>query len=416
MPPEWKATPAGLSLSLSTADGCTVEFSAKLIRQERTGVHARLSLALNDDVLAWTNGNVEKDDERVRLRNSFYLKLSAHTAAAYSKEQCKQDLDDFCGELWERWIGQAMPEELAGAEVREAVTFALEPYVVQGGGTIMFAPPGAGKSYLGLMMAVSIDAGVTKVWPVKQQKVLYLNLERADKSFSQRLGNVNAVLGLPRNRPLRMLNARGRTLTSVADGARKYVQEQGIGVTLLDSISRAGFGKLVDDEVGNTIMDSLNGLCPSWLAIAHTPRADKSHAFGSQMFDAAADLLVQVTSQRNGDDNVLGVSMKITKDNDVGRRQPTMLALEFDRAGLVGVRPARPFEFPELIDAKQNTQQEVIEYLKDKGKADASELATALDVSRNRVVQILADHSIFVGLPREGKKKPYGLKTKETTF
>ena len=47
--------------------------------------------------------------------------------------------------------------------------------------------------------------------------------------------------------------------------------------------------------IGNSFeneCNSTNSLCESWVAIAHTPRADASHVFGSVMFEAAADVVV----------------------------------------------------------------------------------------------------------------------------
>mgnify|MGYP001573377695 CR=1 FL=1 len=92
--------------------------------------------------------------------------------------------------------------ETAGAPERVLPTYILWPYIVREGGAVLCGPPGCGKGYIALLMAVSTDAGVSTIWPVQQARVLLVNLRRSDESLRQRLGNVNAALGLPRTRRL----------------------------------------------------------------------------------------------------------------------------------------------------------------------------------------------------------------------
>ena len=76
------------------------------------------------------------------------------------------------------------------------VDLMLGNYIIKGGGTILFAPPGRGKSWIGLLMACSVDSGVSDVWDVPTaRKCLFVNLERSAESVQRRLGLVNTAMG-----------------------------------------------------------------------------------------------------------------------------------------------------------------------------------------------------------------------------
>jgi hypothetical protein len=178
--------------------------TATELRKERTGVHARLDVAMNGRSLAWGVLNIDKDEERVRLSNSAYGQVNGH-AGTFDKPEMKRCVDAFCKGLWEASLGNLASTLMAGAEA-EPPEYVLDPYIVEEGGTILFAKPGRGKSFITLLMAVSIDAGdevpvERQLWRVRQQPVLFINLERGARSNAKRLGRVNTVLGLPYERP-----------------------------------------------------------------------------------------------------------------------------------------------------------------------------------------------------------------------
>src|SRR6185436_19251129 len=299
--------------------GASLTFRAEAIHQERTGVHARVAIGYHGVELAWSTFNVERDEDRVRLANSAHKHLNGQ-AQEYPASYLKNDLDKFCRGLWEAHIGDMAPEWLAGTPEPVPPRFALAPFILEGGGTIVFAHPGRGKSYLTGLMAVSIDAGTEvppsmRLWQVRQQRVLLINLERGRLSVQNRLGNINAALGLPRTRRLLTMNQRGRSLQEIIGAARRAVRDHGVGLVLLDSISRAGMGDLTENNAVNRIIDGLNGLSETWLGIAHAPRGSDEHVFGGIHFDAGADVIVRLLSQQE-EWGPLGVGIQIVKEND----------------------------------------------------------------------------------------------------
>ena len=397
------------------------QFRAERIRQERTGVHARLSLSLSGVELAWGYCNVDKDEERVRLSNSAYKMIApeyrGNGLSEYPTEYLRKDLNDFCSGLWIAHVERTMPAPMSGAEERVGPSFQLKPFILDGGGTIIFGPPGRGKSYIMLILAICLDAGLVAPWDVPVAKrVLVINLERSAASLAQRIGNVNAALGLPRSRPLHVLNARGRSLEDVFPSIQRYVAKAGIESVFLDSLSRAGLGDMNANDAVNRIVDRLNSFA-TWTALGHTPRGDTTHIYGSQMFDAAADLTVRTNSEQE-DDGPLGIGLELDKRNDVPWHKQDIIALEFDDLGLARVRPAKAGEFPAVEQSKKQTmRQAVSEFLLDcdGGVSDASTIADALDFNRSNVSAMLSrDKQQFTFVRRDGKKSLYGVAAHET--
>ncbi len=389
------------------ADGTTLRYRRRLtfgpeilieadaIRRERTGVHAKVSILASTVVLAWGVVNVEKDEERVRLTNSAYRQLTASMNGTakqlgdeYPNGYLKHEVDTFCRGLWDQHLARVLPVMDGGLEP-SLPEWWLEPYIVKDAGTILFAPPGAGKSFTMMLWAVSMDAGKsTSVWQTTQTPVLMVNLERPRDSVRRRLGAVNACLGLPRHREIAILHARGQSLADVYDGAKHWIREHQSGCVLVDSISRAGAGDLNENQAGNRIVDLLNGFGCSWVGLAHTPRADTSHTYGSVMFDAGADIIVKIKSEQE-ENGALGIGLFMEKANDLPKFPPMIYALDFTTSGLQEIRRPRKSEFPDLEAGKMTLEQEVIGFLLEEGKATATEVSEALKRSRTYIVDIL---------------------------
>jgi hypothetical protein len=251
-------------------------------------------------------------------------------------------------------------------------------------------------------MAISIDSGNHAIWNVKKSKVLYVNLERNTASIQRRIGQTNVGLKINKNRPLRVLNIRGRPLEAVKDAVRRYIKEEGIEVLFLDSISRSGQGSLTSDEETNRTIDLMNNLCPTWCAIGHTPRADSTHVFGSVHFEAGADVMVSLMSQVA--DDRMGIGLRVTKANDTPKPPMGKFALTFGPNGLLGIEKAHDGEFYELENAvKPSLLSLVIGYLQEhEGGGTATEIANELDGHRPDISTLLKNNQAFKSLGKQG--------------
>lgn len=386
-----------------------LSFQAERISDERTGVHARISILNHYEPLTWSYCSIERREERSRL---------AGAAHALIKDQCKKeelshDLDCFCAGLWDFYVSQFVPTEMEGDDTEQALSFLLYPYIIENGGTIIFAAPGRGKSFTGLLWAVSVDSGSTLFWQTQERKVLLINLERSKETLRRRLGMINHILGLPAKRPLLTLNARGKPLSQVIPACRKAIEKHHVGMIVLDSISRAGLGDLTENQPGNRIIDALSALCPTWVALGHTPRSNEDHIYGTIMIDAGADICVQLSSQLK-DDGTLGVGWQITKQNDIGLHDSKIYAFEFGETGLEGFRPARAYEFSNIEQKKPvDMLTAASEFIcsQPTGDASATQIANEFGFDRANVSRMLTKSGQFVQTRKDQRSVYYGVKT-----
>ena len=186
------------------------------------------------------------------------------------------------------------------------------------------------------------------------------------------------------------------------------IKEHDVKLVVLDSISRAGYGDLNDNRPVNKIIDTLNNTCETWLGLAHAPRGDASHVYGSVHFDAGADIIIQQVSESH--EKTLGIGLNITKANDVGKQPMKVLGYEFDDIGLKRIWVPKVSEFPELMmAAPTNTTDEVFDYLADSNGATASDLAVALGKSRSMISTILNSDNRYESAQR-GREKVFTVK------
>jgi 5S rRNA maturation endonuclease (ribonuclease M5) len=392
-------------------------FKAERIREEKTGIHARVSISTMNQMLSWSLFNVERGEDRVRLANSAYKALKGHIETdKYSEANFKADLDEFCAGLWEFYVSRFVPEAMSGNN-DSPLQYLLKPYLVDNGGTILFARPGAGKSYTSLLWAISVDAGCNKFWGVRQTNVLFINLERSKQSLARRVAHVNQALGLPANRPLFTLNARGRSLYDVLPTCQKFIKGQNIGLIVLDSISRAGYGDLNDNQAGNRIIDALSAMCGSWLALGHVSKSSEERIFGSVMQEAGADICVQLSSQSNDEKNMLGIGWEVTKTNDTARVLQSIFALEFNDNGLCNVREAIEGEFIEIEGKRKKSMgSAVIDFILNQDTADATatEIEAMTGFSRVNVCNLLnKNNGKFCKTRKDGRNQYYGVKDRK---
>ena len=383
-----------------------VRFIAQQISRAPTGIHARLTLALDHTILAYSYCNAERDEERVRLSNSAYSKLGPMVSKLYTKAEFKHDFDLFVWGLWEAWQSTFKSVEQAGDPLDMEPSFILKPYIMEGGGSILFSPPGRGKSWMGLVKAICVDAGVDDFWPVRQTRVMFVNLERSWQSVRRRITAINQALGLDPARPLLCFHARGKSLADMREPVARDIKAKGVGLLVLDSLSRTGMGDLNENRPVNATIDALNALCPTWLALAHTPRGDESHIFGGIHFEAGADIVVQLQSQTTP--KSLGLGLQVTKANDMRLPPQEVFRLSFNGFALTAFEKAREKEFGDIERGrKQPLEQAVIEYLLDKEKASATEIAEATGFNRVNVAKLLLNDNRFTRAEKVGREQLY---------
>ena len=398
-----------------------ITFKAHNIRNEKTGVHARLAIAFNGEDLAFTVCNIDRHEERNRLANFAHKCLGTDEADAsflIPKGELLLKFNQFCSRVWSKFLSVQTPEEIAGDPTVSAVDYALKPHVLTGGGTIMYGKPGKGKSFTGMMMALAVNYGTNHFWETEQGKSVFINLERPKRTMSPRIAAVSAALGLDPISNLSVMNNRGQGLVDIHDALEDYIQKKDIKFVVLDSISRAGAGDMKEDRVATRTIDMMNNLGVSWLAIAHTPKYDDSVYYGSGQYEAGADVMLRHSSAIIDDKGSIAVLLDVVKANDMPVPKPMGLHYTFDQHGLSGIRFATKDETADLIDKKTHLNDSIQEYLEEVGTAHtATQLATALNVERGNVTTALRQlykSGQLVAVATVKNEKSYGLKSNAT--
>lgn len=411
---------------IDVGEALAFEFVAQRWRRERGKPYASVAVycltpefqqLLEEDDIA-----LPKREERVRLGNSAWEALPGATAGvrsagkadgiakAYPPARLQADLLHFCRDLWPFATELDTPESLSGADAQPP-EFLIHPYVQRKGGTILFAPPGRGKSFTGLLWAYTVQYGLTNLWHTQHGNVLYVNLERSPESIAWRLACMSRALGLPeQDSPLYLLNRKGKALDDVLPAIQRWVEREQTDLVIVDSLSRVGVGDLNENRPANTAMDMLNGLPCAWVALAHTPRNDPSHVYGSVMFDAAADALVELATEEQRSQQRLGIGLKVVKGNDVPLTEREVLAYEFVVDGLIHVRGAEPGEFPELgLDNRErSTVDLILEHLEVEGRDFGAHIATAIGRAESSVSNALTTNPhLFERQQDAGTKRAY---------
>lgn len=381
-----------------------LSFRAMDVRRERTGVHAQVQIIINDVICAWSRMNLERHEDRVRLSNAAKRQLgdvAREDGTAYTDGDMRHEFDIFCAKVWDVSVDSMKAKMLVGDSMGNPIEFLAKPHILRGGGTILFGPGKYGKSYTAMLMAVATDAGLNGFWQTVKSKVMYINLERSAASIVRRLGCVNTALGLDPSRPLLVMNARGKSLQDIRDSIERSVEAEGVKVGILDSISRAGMGDLNENKPVNIIADAMNSIFQTWVGIAHTPRGDSSHIYGSVMFENAADVIVQLKSERQG--STLGVGLDVKAGNDIEQPPQMYLRYEFDEWGLKSVESARLADFPRMEEESISTESlpaatQMLNVLK-RGKMRISDLYAALpDINEQTIRSALTRRKEFIHL------------------
>ena len=396
--------------TLPTGNTLTIHLSR--LTQQVTGLHARIAISVDDTELARTVMNAERLEDRVKLANAAYKDLHGDIKKQYSPDFLKIDLAYVCANAWDCWLAASMPKQEAGQETIR-LEWLLEPYVLKGGGTILFGAPGGGKSYLGMAMVVSVDNGESRLWETGYVPSLWVNLERSPDSVRWRLAHINKALGLAANRDLLILHARGKRFRDILDLVKATIKQHDIRFVGVDSLSRMGVGSLVKDEPINEAIDMLNGLGVTWLALGHTPTSGEEHVYGGNLWTAGADITAQLTSIRRP--TITGLRLETFKSNDTPIGKPLVYALEFGPGleGLTAIHSSSLKEFPELaMRKKSGLIDDLVTYLKDVTAATATKAAHDMKLhTRPRISEALSTRTdLFVRFgPKTGQGQAYAL-------
>ena len=239
--------------------------------------------------------------------------------------------------------------------------------------------------------------------------MLFINLERPRQTLLRRDVSIREVLGVEGGSGVRYLHGKGASLSALMPIIHKFCREHPGAVLFLDSISRAGVGKLNEDITANTFVDLMGSTGATWAAIGHTPREDNSHIYGSIHFEAGEDIGVRVSSTKS--DALVGISLEMTKANDMSKPKPSYYAFEFDDRGLYTIKLSTKDDLPGIGTVlSQSRTAQIVDYAKMVGLVSAPDIEEELGIFRQHAGEILRDSGRFHMVKKDGRKVLYGLK------
>ena len=368
--------------------------TAQNIRREHTGLHADIAIFLMESparLVARDVFNIGRHEDVVRLCRACHRRLPRMAQEAYPLESLENDLLYFLLWISQEWEGQQFTVlDYEHKEPPPAQQFIIYPYILDGGGTILFGPRESGKSYVCVAFATAISQGIKGLWNTVKRPVLYVNLERDPTSLRRRDYYVTQALGVQRSN-IQWLHARGYGMEAVARQVRRMATPETI--VFYDSISRMGLGGLNDDQTANRSADLANWASRTWLAIGHTPRGDATHLTGSMHFENAADILVRLAKDEH--QGRIGVGLQVVKANDFAKPPQEIIALTFGDSGLSKVEPSTEKQFPGLLGSGGDTTAGRIERINEcldiVGSASAGDLEKTTGVRRQHVSSICSN-------------------------
>jgi len=400
---------------LGTTDQVTIRIDNA--RRERTGIHGRIMFFVNGTHIAFDNINLEKGDQRSRFCRDVMRNLSDAIVSIYSEKAVTHDVGILCQAVISWDMESVKIDYISPTEFAPPITFPLYPFLREGAGTILFAPPGTGKSWVSLIMGVCLANGLTSPFNALKRHVIYANLERPRNTFLVRDHAVRRALGFPSDQPsgIGYIHARGLTFKSVLWHIEQEGRKHPDSVVILDSISRTGLGSLIEDTTANQFTDAMNALGLTWLGVGHTPRGDDKHIFGSMHFTAGCDIEVRLVGSEYG--HTLNLLLETVKANDSKRNFKHAISLEFgaeEQEGLVNIREIQTDDPGLVVQSTDNPFRiaHAIELLG--GKATPSEIADETGIALPNVSKVLTgSRGKFVFLEEEsrnaGRNKYYGV-------
>ena len=390
-------------------------FTASELRESSTGTHALIKIFYHDSRLVFDTynlGRVENSRKLIRMARDSDPELSTQVIAVLYKE-----LENFVQQCKNVWLGQISPVLLEGDLSREPLPFRVFPHVIEGGGTILFGDPASLKSYTLYSALIATDSGTNGIWSPQQGNSLLINLERPVATIKRRISHIAQSLGLDPQYALHTLNARGRPLKTMRQQLESYIREYDIKFIGLDSISRSGANSK-DEEDANGLIDLLNSLECSWMAIGHVGHMDKSRLYGSVMYEAGADVMIKATSVKPNEDELKpqplrAVHLSSYKVNDIPPPPGITIEFSFDQSGLSGIKKTSLEDHPDLFEAVTgqsiNDSDRLKAFVLAKGKASPTAASMELGLDRKWVSRQLNGQN-YVMVETLGRENFYGVK------
>jgi hypothetical protein len=278
--------------------------------------------------------------------------------------------------------------DLATVEARSPDTrYRVETLLPEGQATVFLGDGSTGKTYISLMLALSIATGEPLLGlDVIPARVLFVDYETDAENLRFRLDRLLAGFGLSWQPGLvDYWAAKGRPFPDIVDAVRQKVRQDDIGLVIIDSAAAACGGEPEKAEIALTYFNSLARLGVTTQTIAHvTKDSDDRKPFGSVFWHNMARATWYVKRVQDEGEDMIHVGMFHRKSNDARLAKPLGLRIAFEgETGPVAVEREDVRDVPEL-EKSRPLKQRILERLK-QGAMHVEGLAQELDEPPNKI-------------------------------
>lgn len=228
---------------------------------------------------------------------------------------------------------------LADTVTAEADGYAIDPLIVEGDPTLLYARGGAGKSMLALAIAAALDGadGVLPL-PVKaRHRVAYLDWEWTRARHYKRLAMMLSPDQLDACGILYRRMAGG--LASQVDQLARMVETEGVTYIVVDSLGMAAGGDPEKADTALAFAGAVRALGVGSLWVSHVTKAhDADTPFGSAYWTNAVRSAWQVQCHSEPGASVMRLALVQRKANSGPPVDPISLRLDFSGGRLAIAR------------------------------------------------------------------------------
>lgn len=250
--------------------------------------------------------------------------------------------------------GEPVKEIWSHEEVKRP-EYLLYPLIEKGQPTICFGEGGSGKSFFGLLVAVTVslpwvDNPLGLIPSLPGVVPLYLDWEADENTLRYRLKKIANGCDLPAV----VVHHRFCSLPLPDDleRIRDIIGETKAEFLIIDSLGAAAGGDLNTAECALRFLSSLRQLKMTSFIIAHNSKDQTTNSksiFGSVFFRNGARLVDELKSSQEPGRNYLEMGLFARKANNSGFHKPLGFRLDFDE-DMVSVKSCDIRSIPELAE------------------------------------------------------------------
>jgi energy-coupling factor transporter ATP-binding protein EcfA2 len=195
-------------------------------------------------------------------------------------------------------------------------SYRLAPVLRNNAPTLLYGPPGSGKTTIAQLMAMLVDAGQQfHTWTPSIGRVLYLDYEDEPDEFLERMQALYKFIG-PNVECNIMYRRCYAPVAAELEKLQALVIEHQIDMLVIDSAGAAVGGNPLDHEATIRYFLALRTIGCTSITIGHEPKNSNSKTpFGSQYWLAYPRTIYHVVGQRDNDSPDLHVALYHAKQN-----------------------------------------------------------------------------------------------------